>query len=66
MIRILIIEDEASSVQSVRDAVKSEMRDATVDLVEFETAEKSIRSFRPDIILLDLARGNLSEQDYAD
>ena len=65
MTRILIIEDEFGSVQSVRDAIGSQMPDATVELVEFETAEKTIRSFRPDIVLLDLARGNPSEQDYA-
>ena len=65
MISILIIEDEIGSVQSVRDIIRSQLPDATVELVEFETAEQSIQSFRPDIILLDLARGNLSEQDYA-
>ena len=65
MIDILIIEDENASVQSVRDAIDSQLHDSTVELVEFEMAEQAIRAFRPDIIILDIARGNLSEQDYA-
>ncbi len=65
MISILIIEDENASVQSVCDLIDSQLPDSTVELVEFEMTEQSIQSFRPDIIILDIARGNLSEQDYA-
>ena len=65
MIRILLIEDEPSSVESVRDLLNGEMPDTVTELVDFDMAESSIRSFRPDIVVLDIARGNPVEEDSA-
>ena len=65
MTRILFIEDEPSSVESVRDSVKTDMPDAVTELVDFESSESSIRLFRPDIVVLDIARGNPAEEDTA-
>ena len=65
MIRILFIEDEQSSIAPVLDSVKAEISDTLTQVADFELAESEVRSFRPDIVVLDLARGNPSDGDYA-
>ena len=65
MIRILFIEDEQSSIDPVLDSVRAEISDTLTQVVDFDLAESEVRSFRPDIVVLDLARGNPSDGDYA-
>ena len=64
MTRILFIEDEPESITPVLEFLDAHIADLVTKVEDFETAEHEIRSFRPDIVVLDLVRGNPAESDY--
>ncbi len=65
MIRVLLVEDDPDSVASVLDSIKANIQDAVTKFVNFDLAELTIGSFLPDIVVLDIARGNPAEGDAA-
>ena len=63
MIRILFIDDEESSIRDARECCQDGMENSNIETCGFEDAEAKIQAFRPDIVILDLLRGSLAEQD---
>ena len=63
--RILFIEDEPGSIEPAIDRCKEGLENPGVDVCSFEDAEAMLRTYRPNIVILDLLRGSPSEGDIA-
>lgn len=63
MLRLLFIEDDPKSVEPAIKRFKKNSPGIQCEVEDFNKAEPVIRSFFPDIVILDLFRGPSSEHD---
>lgn len=61
MLRVVFVEDEEVSIGPILRAIRREEPDIDVHTFGFDKAEDGIRSLRPDIVVLDLWEGEVSE-----
>ena len=57
MLSVLFIEDDRASIEEILRRIRQERTDIESRVHDFEGAEEVIRSFRPDIVVLDLWQG---------
>ncbi len=57
MSRILIIEDNAAVVETIRDAAKDAMPDIFIKHAQFAEMKQQLEESRPDIVVLDVYEG---------
>lgn len=63
MKRILIIDDDSDSVAGVKAEIEERIPDAFIHVRDFSNAVESVSSFCPQVVILDLMRGNPAEGD---
>lgn len=61
MLKIIFVEDEEETIRPLLDLIKKEEPSITRCVFGFDEAENSIRSLRPDIVVLDLWEGKYTE-----
>ncbi|MDE0133113.1 MAG: hypothetical protein OXQ32_12760 [bacterium] len=61
MLNIAFIEDDEASVKPVLNMILREEPDVNIQTFDFDAAAQGIRSFRPDIVILDLWEGEIAE-----
>ena len=61
MLKVLFIEDDVNAVRPIRDRIRQEEPEIEPHESGFDEAEPSVRILRPDIVVLDLWEGSLSE-----
>lgn len=60
-LKILFIDDQPASVESVKAETERKMAQSETKVVGFEEAEKSIDSFGPDVVVLDILQETAGE-----
>ena len=63
MLRILFVEDEEESIRPILRLIEEEKLDVEHHQCGFDEAEGQIQSLRPDIVVLDLWEGDVSENE---
>lgn len=61
--RILFIEDEPESIQTVIDVIQEDMDRTEIAVIDFGDAEDKLQDFRPHLVILDLLQGSTSDAD---
>ena len=62
MLKLLFIEDQPEVIQSVKLLIEEEKKNVCCKVSVFDTAEEDIKSFLPDIVILDLLDGGASPE----
>ena len=65
MLRIMFIDDNAESVVDAAELLGKNLEGLQQCTMNFEEGRESIRSFRPDIIVLDIWKGRPQNSDPA-
>ncbi len=63
MIRILFIEDDQSTIEEAVERCTDGIENADIKVCGFEDTSDELRTFRPDVVILDILRGSSSEGD---
>ena len=63
MLRIMFIDDDPSSVQDAAGLLDKTYSGLERSTMTFEEAKEHIRSFRPDIIVLDIWKGSIGDSE---
>lgn len=61
MLRVLFVEDDVGAIKPIQDLIQQEEPEVELSVIEFYEAESKIKSLRPDIVVLDLWEGPLTE-----
>ena len=61
MLQVVFVEDDETSIDPILHAIRREEPEVRVRKLDFHEAEGGIRSHRPDIVVLDLWEGDVSE-----
>lgn len=65
MLKVLFIEDEPASVETVVEEIKHKLRDVECKVEGFQAAESLLESFSPDIVILDIFKGPVQDHETA-
>ncbi len=65
MLKVLFIEDEPASVETVIEELAQKFEDVKCKVKGFQGAESLLESFSPDIVILDIFRGPMADNDTA-
>ena len=60
MLKLLFVEDNQETIEPVLRFIKEKKENVCCEISEFGTAEERIKSFYPDIVILDLLEGGTS------
>ncbi len=63
MLKVLFIEDEPASVETVIEELSQKLRDVECKVEGFQEAESLLESFSPDIVILDIFKGPIADND---
>ena len=63
MIEVLFVEDEVDYIKPILDYIHRKAQDVKCTISEFDNAEEKIRSLRPNIVVLDLMEGPMSDNN---
>ena len=61
MLKVMFVEDDEDAIRPIKRLIREEEPEIELYLFGFDEAESNIRSLRPDIVVLDLWEGPLSE-----
>ena len=61
MLKVLFVEDDVDAIEPNLNLIRQEEPEFELCVFEFDEAETNIKSLRPDIVVLDLWEGPLSE-----
>lgn len=65
MLKVLFIDDEPKSVETVIEELESKIDGVECEKVGFDVAESTLRIFLPDVVVLDILKGTIAEKDRA-
>jgi len=65
MLKVLFIEDEPTSIETVIEELEQKIKAIKCEVKKFRNAKAFIRSFSPDIVVLDIFRGSIQENETA-
>jgi len=65
MLKVLFIDDQPESVETVREELKEKIAGVQSEVDNFNNAEFPLTSFLPDIVVLDIFRGQVADEDTA-
>ena len=65
MLNVLLIDDMPDSLEPVLGELKKTIPDAQAKVENFREAKKLLKSLWPDIVVLDIYRGQVAEEDTA-
>ncbi|MDE0199480.1 MAG: hypothetical protein OXK78_14860 [Caldilineaceae bacterium] len=63
MIEVLFVEDEVDFIKPILDDIHQKVQDVNCTISGFDDVEEKIRSLRPNIVVLDLIEGPLSDNN---
>ena len=63
MLRIMFIDDDPKSVVDAVELLQENFAGLKIDTMNFEQGKESIRSFRPDMIVLDIWKGSIRDSE---
>ena len=63
MLKVLFIEDEPASVETVIEELSHRIRGVECKVKGFRGAESLLKSFSPDIVILDIFKGPIADND---
>ena len=63
MLRIMFIDDDPSSVQDAAELLDENYPKLQKRTMNFEEAKECLRSFRPDIVVLDIWKGSIGDSE---
>jgi len=63
MLKVLFVDDEKDSVIDAKNAIEEKFQGAACQICNFRDAKKKLRSFSPDIVVLDIFKGTPQQND---